>query len=163
MGCMPKPDEFRSCLALSLHKPVRSLVNGDDGLGYGEVPKVKHKGIVLKNIFSRCNRMKKRSGKRKIFLKAFDNIPHQTLSLEQSHLRIRVFILLWKKELALTQGSKSGEKLVHPRWRLSELFSLEIFPSWGSLTHEQSVTALGYLRSEKSSSRGWVMGNSQES
>lgn len=69
-------------------------MNGDDGLGYGEVRKVKHKGIVLKNIFSRYNRMKKKGGKRKIFLKAFDNIPQQTLSLEQSHLRIRVFILL---------------------------------------------------------------------
>lgn len=68
-----------------------------------------------------------------------------------------------KKDLALTQGSKNGEKLVPPRWRMSELFSLEIFPSWGSLTHEQSVTALGYLRSEKSGSRGWIMGNSQES
>lgn len=42
-------------------------MNGDDGLGYGEVPTVKYNGIVLKNFFSRYNRMKKRGGKRKIF------------------------------------------------------------------------------------------------
>ena len=64
---MPVPDVFRPCLAQSLDQPLRSLVNGGDGLGYGEAPIVKHKGIVLKNIFSRYNRMKKRDAKRKIF------------------------------------------------------------------------------------------------
>ena len=64
---MPIPDEFRPCSAWPLDKPLRSLVKGDDGLGYGEVPTVKYNGIVLKNFFSRYNRMKKRGGKRKIF------------------------------------------------------------------------------------------------